>query len=84
MPEETGVASGRRGRRLRRATGRRSVLDARNGRVDVIVGTQNIKRLPMLVDAAAIAAPAGAPAASTSIRSTTCRFRWGLRAARIR
>ena len=56
----------------------------RSNAVDVIIGTQNLKRLPMLVDQAHRHARAARAGRSTSIRSTTSRFRWGLRGARIR
>ena len=54
----------------------------RSKAVDVIIGTQNLKRLPMLVDAGARARRARRGAGrSISIRSTTCRSRWGSPAA---
>ena len=56
----------------------------RSKAVDVIVGTQNLKRLPMLVEQALdTAGPAGA-GRSTSIRSTTSRSRWASPGATIR
>ena len=51
----------------------------RSKAVDVIVGTQNLKRLPMLVDAGARrAARRRARGDRRSIRSTTCRSRSGI------
>ena len=49
--------------------------------VDVIIGTQNIKRLPMLVDAGGRARRRHGRDRSTSTRSTTCRSRSASRAA---
>ena len=78
------AAPDRRGRRLRRAAGRRrSSCKRSTARVDVIVGTQNseaaadarARRAARQVDAVAGRRPR--PAA------TTCRFRWASRAAAI-
>ena len=72
--------SGRRGRRLRRAAGGHADPASARRRSTSIIGTQNIKRLPMLVDAGRRTLAAPAPRrSSTSIRSTTCRFRSALR-----
>ena len=63
--------SDRRGRRLRRAAGRRDDPEARApGVADVIVGTQAIRRLPMLVEQAATARR-DACRSSISIPTTT-------------
>ena len=58
----------------------------RSNAVDVIIGTQNLKRLPMLVDRGGRAArpPRRQRPPSRSIPSTTSRFRWGSRGATIR
>ena len=50
--------------------------------IDVVIGTQNIRRLPMLVDEAVGSAPVAR--SSISPRWTTCRFRSGWRGAPIR
>ena len=55
----------------------------RSSAVDVIIGTQNIRRLPMLVDDA-VERPDADDRSSTSNRWTTCRSRWGSRGGRIR
>ena len=56
----------------------------RSSAVDVIVGTQNLKRLPMLRRAGARHAGAAGAGRSISIRSATCRSRWASPGARIR
>ena len=73
------LAAGRRGGRLRRAAGRRAASSERSHAVDVIIGTQNIRQLPVLVERRRRAARVAHARSSTSIRSTTCRSRWGSR-----
>ena len=56
----------------------------RSRAVDVIIGTQNLKRLPMLVDSAVQAPRRARAARSISTRSAMCRFRWASPGAAIR
>ena len=75
-----GRARGRSSRSPAASRSRKATrFSERSSAVDVIIGTQNIRRLPMLVDDA-VERPDAAGRPSTSTRWTTCRSRWGSRA----